>query len=412
LLAGIVLPWQAGVYLHKHLAITIENMAGNVHADAQVRDYQQGIWQSSASVLIQSALLREPVELHLDMRHGPWLGLMSTSPTAWGWFSVQTRLPSQGGLSIFPAQSALDAWLYADLSGLLHLGGRLHATRQNLGEIRLRSLMQGNTNQCRGEIRLPGFKWLAPGADLIAADVVLRSNLQRKHGERQGDFSIDALRAAWVAQPNPANNSPIIMPPLPPSLLIEQPRIEVLFANSTQMSAAWSSARGINLSNLGFSNNMELGRLNTRLNWKNVHWSALWDSVDAYALTRSKIPALNTFTYALNEGRISLEAFELSQAQGRLLASGELRTHTPVQDWRDLELHIHTEISQPVLLAWMLETHWVKDTQTALEQLERLQRQGWLEEAPIDGQLSATLDLWRGEISLSKRRVPLNPLLR
>jgi hypothetical protein len=178
------------------------------------------------------------------------------------------------------------------------------------------------------------------------------------------------------------------------------------------LNAAWSSARGINLSNLGLGNSMELGRLNTRLNWKNVHWSALWDSVDAYALTRSKIPAFNAFTYALDEGRINLEAFELSQAQGRLLASGELRTHTPVQDWRDLELHIHSEISQPMLLAWMLDTHWVKDTQTALEQLERLRLQGWLEDAPIPGQLSATLDLWRGEMSLSKRRVPLNPPLR
>jgi len=411
LLAGIILPWQAGTYLHNHLAVTLEKIAGNVYAQAQVRDYQQGIWSSSATVSIQSELLREPVELHLAMHHGPWLGFNPAAHAAWGWFSVQTRLPTQGGISIFPAQSAVDGWLYADLLGLIHLGGQLHDKTQNLGETRLRSLIHNDSSQCRGELRLPGLKWLAPVGDLIVADVVLRTNLQREHGERQGDFSVDALRAAWIAPSNTAKNNPMIMPELPPSILIEQPRIDVIFAKSTQVSAAWSSARGINLSSLGLRNNIELGRLNTRLNWQNVHWSALWSSVDVSALMRSKIPALNAFTYALDEGSISLEAFELSQGQGRLLVSGELRTHSPVQDWRDLELHIHTELSQPALVAWMLDAGWVHTPQAALEQLENLRRKGWLD-APLPGQLSATLDLWRGEMSLSKRRVPLNPLLQ
>jgi len=411
LLAGIVLPWQAGVYLHNHLAVTLANIAGNVHAEAQVRDYQQGIWQSSATLYIQSALLREPVELHLAMRHGPWLGFNSAAHAAWGWFSVQTRLPTQGGISIFPAQSTVDAWLYADLSGLLHLGGQLHDTTQNLGEIRLRSLMHDDSSQCRGELRLPGLKWLAPAGDLIAADVVLRTNLQREHGERQGDFSVDALRAAWIAQSNTANNNPMPRPALPPSLLIEQPRFDVVLTKSTRVSAAWSSARGTNLSSLGLRNSIELGRLNTHLSWKNVHWSALWSSVDANALMRAKTPALNAFTYALDEGNISLEAFELSQAQGRLVLNGELSAHSPVQDWRDLELHLHSELSQPALVAWMLDTGWADSPQAALEQLDNLRRQGWLD-APLPGQLSATLDLWRGEMSLSKRRVPLNSLLQ
>ncbi len=411
LLAGIVLPWQAGVYLHKHLAATLENIAGNVHAEAEVRDYQQGLWQSSSTVIIQSAMLREPVELRIKMRHGPWLGFKTSIPAAWGWFSLQARLPTQGGISIFPAQSAVDAWLYADLSGLLHLGGQLDDTTQNLGEIRLRSLMQDSSSQCRGELRLPGFKWLAPNADLIAADVVLRANLQREHGERQGDFSVDALRAAWIAPSNTANNNPMPMPALPPSLLIEQPRFDVVLTKSTQVSAAWSSARGINLNSLGLGNRMELGRLNTRLNWQNVHWGALWNAMDANALMRAKIPALNAFTYALDDGRISLEAFELSQAQGRLRVSGELHTHSPIMDWRDLNFHLHIELSQALLTTWMLDTGWSHTPQAALEQLEDLRRQGWLD-APMPGQLSATFDLWRGEMSLSKRRVPLNSQLQ
>lgn len=411
LLVGIILPWQAGVYLRNHLAITLERLASNVYAEAHVRDYQQGLWQSSATVSIHSTLLREPVELHLNMRHGPWLGFNPEAHAAWGWFSVQTRLPTSGGISLFPTQSAGDAWLYSDLLGVIHLGGHLLGNTQHLGEIRLRSLMYNEAAQCRGELRLPGFKWLAPAGDLIVADIVIRTNLHHEHGERQGDFSADALRAAWIAQSNTSNDNPMLMPVLPPSILIEQPRIDVLFAKSTQVSAAWSSARGINLSSLGLRNNIELGRLNTRLNWQNVHWSALWSSVDANALMRSKIPALNAFTYALDEGNISLEALELNQAQGRLSVSGELSTHAPVQDWRDLELHLHTELSQPALVAWMLDTGWAHTPQAALEQLESLRRQGWLD-APMPGQLSATLDLWRGEMSLSKRRVPLNPLLQ
>jgi len=355
LLAGIVLPWQAGVYLHNHLAVTLENIAGNVHAEAQVRDYQQGIWQSSATVMIHSAILREPVELRIKMRHGPWLGFKTSTPAVWGWFSLQTRLPTQGGISIFPAQNAVDAWLYADLSGLLHLGGQLHDTRQNLGEIRLRSLMQDNASQCRGELRLPGFKWRAPAADLIAADVVMRTNLQSEHGERQGDFSVDALRAAWIAPSNTANNNPMPMPALPPSLLIEQPRFDVVLAKSTQVSAAWSSARGINLNRMGLGNSMELGRLNTRLSWHNVDWDVLWSNMNALNLTHLNIPALNALTYALGEGQFKLETLELQHTQGRFMLSGELSTHTPVQDWRDLELHLRSEISQPMLIEWMLD---------------------------------------------------------
>lgn len=305
----------------------------------------------------------------------------------------------------------MDGWLYADLFGLIHLGGQLHDATQNLGEIRLRSLIHNDSSQCRGELRLPGLKWLAPAGELIVADVVIRTNLQRDHGERQGDFSADALRAAWIALSNTSNNNPMLMPALPPSILLEQPRIDVLFAKSTQISAAWSSARGINLSSLGLSNNIELGHLNTRLNWQNVHWSALWSSVDVSALMRSKIPALNAFTYALDEGNIRLEVFELSQAQGQLFVSGELSTHSPVQDWRDLELHVYTELSQPTLVAWMLDMGWAQTPQAALEQLENLRRQGWLD-APLPGQLSATLDLWRGEMSLSNRRVPLKPQLQ
>jgi len=405
LLAGIVLPWQAGVYLHNHLAVTLANIAGNVHAEAQVRDYQQGIWQSSASVLIHSALLREPVELRIKMRHGPWLDFKTSTPAAWGWFSLQTRLPTQGGISIFPAESAVDAWLYADLFGLLHLGGQLHDKTQNLGEIRLRSLMHDETAQCRGELRLPGFKWRAPAGDFIAADVVLRVNMQREHGKRQGDFSADALRAAWVAPSSPSNNAP--MPTLPPSLLLEQPRIEVVRATSTQVTAAWASARGINLSRLGLGNSIELGRLNTRLSWHDVDWDVLWSSTDALSLMRLNIPALNALTYALGAGQIKLETLELQHTQGRLLLRGELGTHTPVQDWRDLELHLHSEISQPMLSEWMLDTRLVSSPQTALEQLEALRAQGWLE-APAPGQLGASLNLWRGEMSLSSRRVPLN----
>jgi len=411
LLAGIVLPWQAGVYLHNHLAVTLANIAGNVHAEAQVRDYQQGIWSSSATVSIQSELLREPVELHLTMHHGPWLGFNPAARAAWGWFSVQTRLPTQGGISIFPAQSAVDAWLYADLSGLLHLGGQLHDTTQNLGEIRLRSLMQDNFSQCRGEVRLPGLKWLAPGADLIAADVVLRTNLQREHGELQGDFSVDALRAAWIAPSATAHNNPMPMPVLPPSLLIEQPRVDVVFAKSTQVSAAWSSARGIDFNSLGLGNSIELGRLNTRLNWQNVHWGALWNTMDANALMRAKTPALNAFTYALNEGRINLEAFELSHAQGRLRVSGELHAHAPIKDWRDLNFHLYIDLNQALLTTWMLDSGWSHTPQAALEQLDELRQQGWLD-IPMPGQLSATLDLWRGEMSLSKRRVPLSSQLQ
>jgi hypothetical protein len=411
LLAGIVLPWQAGVYLHNHLAVTLANIAGNVHAEAQVRDYQQGIWQSSASVLIHSALLREPVDLRIKMRHGPWLDFKTSTPAAWGWFSLQTRLPTQGGISIFPAESAVDAWLYADLFGLLHLGGQLHDKTQNLGEIRLRSLMQDNFSQCRGEVRLPGLKWLAPGADLIAAEVVLRTNLQREHGELQGDFSVDALRAAWIAPSTTAHNNPMPMPVLPPSLLIEQPRVDVVFAKSTQVSAAWSSARGIDFNSLGLGNSIELGRLNTRLNWQNVHWGALWNTMDANALMRAKTPALNAFTYALNEGRINLEAFELSHAQGRLRVSGELHAHAPIKDWRDLNFHLYIDLNQALLTTWMLDSGWSHTPQAALEQLDELRQQGWLD-IPMPGQLSATLDLWRGEMSLSKRRVPLSSQLQ
>jgi hypothetical protein len=409
MLAAIILPWQAGVYLRGHLASTLERLAGNLQAEAQVRDYQQGIWQSSATVLIQSALLREPVELVLLMRHGPWLGFNPAAHATWGWFSLQTRLPTQGGLTIFPAESAVDAWLYADLFGLLHLGGQLHDKTPDLGEIRLRSLMQGNSSQCRGELRLPGFKWRAPAGDFIAADVVLRVNMQREHGERRGDFSADALRAAWVAPSSPTNNAQ--MPTLPPSLLLEQPRIEVVRATSTQVTAAWASARGINLSRLGLGNSIELGRLNTRLSWHDVDWNVLWSSTDALNLMRLNIPALNALTYALGEGQFKLETLELQHTQGRFVLSGELATHTPVQDWRDLELHLQSEISQSMLIEWMLDTRLVSSPQTALEQLEALRAQGWLE-TPTSGQLSASLNLWRGEMSLSSRHVPLNVWLQ
>lgn len=411
LLAGIILPWQAGTYLHNHLAVTLEKIAGNVHAQAEVRDYQQGIWSSSATVSIQSALLREPVELHLAMHHGPWLGFNLEAHPAWGWFSVQARLPTQGGISIFPAQSEANAWLYADLLGLIHLGGQLHDKTQNLGEIRLRSLIHDDTAQCRGELRLPGFKWLAPAGDLIAADVVLRANVRREYGGRQGDFSVDALRAAWIAMQDSSLDSQRRSPALPPSILIDQPRINVRLNQSTQLNAAWASVRGNNLSSLGLRNNLELGRLNTRLSWHDVHWSQLLSSMNALNVMRLNFAALNTLAYTLGEGKINLETLELHHTQGRLFVTAALNARTPVQDWRDLELHLHTEFSQSMLITWMLDTHWVNTPQAALEQLAGLRQQGWLEE-PTPGQLSATLNLWRGEMSLSTRRVPLNILLQ
>ncbi|OYY74250.1 MAG: hypothetical protein B7Y40_05835 [Gammaproteobacteria bacterium 28-57-27] len=417
LTAGIILPWQAGVYLRNHVTVTLEQLASNLHAVARVTDYQQGLWRSSAQVSIHSTLLREPVDVHLEMRHGPWLGFKTSTPTAWGWFSIQTNLPQQGGISLFPAQQAVDAWLYADMLGVLHVGTRLHGAIQPLGEeIRLRSLMHNHANQCRGELRLPGFKWLAPTGDLIVADVSVRANLQHEQGAHQGDFSVDALSAAWIVTPNTVKNRQELIPSLPPSILIELPRIDVLLTQSTQLSAAWASARGVNLHalghTLGMRNNVELGRMNSRLGWRDVNWSVLWSSMDTGQLTRSKIPALNAFTYALGEGEISLEALEISQPQGRIFVTGALRTHTPVQDWRDLELHLHTELNQSALVTWMLDTGQVNSLQTAQEQLESLRRQGWLDDEATPGHLSTTLDLWRGEMSLSKRRVPLTALLQ
>lgn len=413
LFVGIILPWQAGVYLRNHTTLTLEQLASNLHAVARVTDYQQGLWQSSAQVSIHSTLLREPVDVHLEMRHGPWLGFKTTTPTAWGWFSIQTNLPQQGGISLFPAQPTVDAWLYADMFGVLHVGTRLHGATHTLGEeIRLRSLMHNHANQCRGELRLPGFKWLAPSGDLIVADVSVRANVKHEQDTRQGDFSVDALRAAWIVAQNTADSSQNPMPALPPSILIELPRINVLLTQSTQLNAAWASARGVNLHSLGMRNNVEFGRMNTRLSWRDVDWSVLWNSMDTGLLTRSKIPALNTFTYALGEGEISLDTFEINQPQGQIFVTGALRTHTPVQDWRDLELHLHTELNQSALVAWMLDTGWVNSPQSAQEQLENLRRQGWLDDETTPGQLSATLDLWRGEMSLSKRRVPLTALLQ
>ena len=408
---GIILPWQAGLYLQKNLASTLERLTHNVHASAHVHQYQLGLWQSSANISINSPLLREPMELHLDMRHGPWLGWGRTTPTAWGWFAIQTHLPTQGGLSIFPAQHSVDAWLYGDLAGDLHLGLRQNSSPHDLGEIRLNTANSTHAAQCRGELRLPGLKWRAPQGDVWLADIALRADLWREHGERQGSLSVEAVRAAWLMPTQQTSNSQDSLPALPASFLIEQPRFDFLFAKSTQLNAAWVSARGINIPMFESNKTLELGRMNTRIAWQDLDWSALWSSVESSTPARNKTNALNTLAFALGDGTLTLETLELTQPQGRLRLLGKLHSHAPVLNWKDLELHLHAELDRRVLVHWLIATSWAPTRANVDQTLNQLQQQGWIS-TPTPDQIEATLDLWRGEMIVSTRRVPLQTLLQ
>ena len=409
---GVILPWQAGAYLHKNLAATLDRLAGNIHAHAELRDVQHGIWQSSATLLLRADWMREAVELHVHMRHGPWLGLSRNTHPAWGWFSLQTELPKQGGISLFPTQQTVEAWLVADMWGDFHLSANL-PSRERLGSILLQSVSRQHTGQCQGELRLPGFKWLTPLGDLIVADVALRLNLRREHGQRHGDYSVDAVRAALLFQ---ANTQPAAsIHPLPASLLLELPRFDVVFAQNTQLNAAWASGYGANLAPFGQAQNLNFGRMNARLVWQDVDWDSLLGSLELKAWTghtmRARLQALNTLAFALGRGDIRLESLELSRPQGRFLMSGHLRAHAPVLDWQDLELGLNAEMDRLWLVHWMLESGAWTSAQQASQQLDELRQQGWFLGESAE-KLQATLNLWRGYMSLSDRRFSLQSALQ
>ncbi|MGD9888497.1 MAG: DUF945 family protein [Halothiobacillaceae bacterium] len=408
---GIILPWQVGLYLQKNLARTLEGLTHNVHASAHVHNYQLGLWQSSANVSINSPLLREPMELHLDMQHGPWLGWMRTTPTAWGWFALQTPLPTQGGLSIFPAQHSVDAWLYSDIAGDLHLGLRQNNRPHDLGKIRLNTANSTDTAQCRGELRLPGIKWLAPQGDVLLADIALRADLWQKHDERQGSLSVEALRAAWLMPTQKTSNAQAKPPALAASFLIEQPRVNFQFGKSTQLNAAWVSAQSINIPMFKSAKTHDLGRMNTRMAWCDLDWSALWSSLESSTLADSQTNALNTLAFALGDGTLTLETLELTQPQGRLRLLGKLHSHAPVLNWKDLEMHLHAELDRHLLSHWLIETGRAASTDEVNQTLNQLQQHGWIN-TPTPDQIEATLDLWRGEMIVTTRRVPLQSMLQ
>ena len=415
LFLGIILPWQTGSNLHQQLAPALARLAGNVHAHAELRDVQRGLWQSNATILVRADWMREPVELHVQMRHGPWLGLHNHQP-AWGWFSLRAELPSQGGISLFPAQQKVEMSLLADVWGDFHLSANL-PSGENLGMILLQSVSRQQAAQCRGELRLPGFKWLTPLGDVIVADVALRAALQREQGHRRGDLSVDALRAAWVLLPS--HNQAAGFNDLPPSLLLEQPRFDLSFARNTQLNAAWSSGRGVNLASLALwqnaAQNVTLGRMNSRLVWQDVDWDALLSGIEVKAWAQAsrhvKLQALNNLAFALGQGDIRLESLELVRPQGRFFASAHLHAHAPTLDWQDLELVVNAEMDRLWLTHWMLESGAWASPQQANQHLDQLIQQGWLL-TPSAEQLRATLNLWRGYLSLSDRRFSLPSALQ
>ncbi len=405
LVIGVVLPWQVGAYLHNGLAPALERVAGNIQTHVRISDYRKGLWQSSARVLLSSEFWREPIELELTMRHGPWLGLDTPSGKSLGWFAIETALPSKGGISLFPAKQGVSAWVLGELGGDLHIGAALNDSRHTLGEIRLHAFMREHS-RCRGELRLPGFKWLAPHGEVIVADMALRVNLQRDRGRRQGDFSTDALRAAWVFSPSSEaqTHSDDVFHALPPSVLIEQPRFDVLFAESTQFNASWSSARGVNFQALGLKPGIELGRMNTRLHWHDVDWDALWSSLATTSPSRFKPQSLNPLAYALGRGDIRLETLELARPDAGITLSGQLRARAPVLDWQDLELGLNARMDRAWLVEWIQNANLTASKEQANQQLDALLKQGWLT-TRANGQLGAVLSLWHGQMRFSERRL-------
>ncbi|MEW5837393.1 MAG: hypothetical protein AB1717_00970 [Pseudomonadota bacterium] len=412
---GVILPWQTGAYLHQHLPSTLNRLADSIHAQAELHDVDIGLWRSSAVLRLRADWMREPLELRLHMRHGPWLGLHKNQP-ALGWFALHATLPSQGGISLFPAHQDVNAWLLADMWGDFQLGANRANANESLGRILLHAPTRRHGAHCLGELRLPGFKWLTPAGDLIVADVALRADLHRNQGRRQGELSMDAVSAAWVIAPVVRSaGSPAA---LPPSLLLDLPRIDLDFDQQTRLQAAWANGRGVNLAPLGLGNSMELGRMHASLGWRDIDWDAVLLSLAPGAWTqpdpRSRVRALNALTFALAQGELRLDTLELSRAQARVLLSGHLHTHPPALDWQDLELALQAEADRRWLLEWMQESTLWSSSQQAEQTLNELIQQGWLftPAAQSEDQLRASLNLWRGHLSLSDRRFSLQGVLQ
>lgn len=407
LIAGLVLPWQMGIDLQKNLPTRLERLAENVHAHITLSDYRRGIWQSTVQLHLSSVELREPVLLNVTLLHGPWLGFNQRDTNPWGWSSILIPMPAGGGLSVYPPEASFTWLLQTDLfgrTGLQTINQRLQSS-QSLGLLKLQTNKQGELTQCTGELRLPGLQLRVPQGDFILADLSIQSNLHQNGAQIQGDLRIDAQRAAWVM--------PAFAHRQPSSVLIEQPRITMLLNGETQahqITLNWQQAQGVGVRTALNPANLipiDFGRLNARLSWRKVHWNRLFEN---NSTDTTLLPALNTLKFALGDGVIDLEQFELSSQQGKLLLSARLQGQAHTQDWNNLDFSFNAQADRSWLTQCLLDYGIASSAQDAEQRLAALQVQGFIE-AENTVQISTSISLWHGELAISARRFPLSQLL-
>ncbi len=396
-----------GSVFHRQLPQALADLAIPLRAQAHVRALQPGIWHSQATVDIQAPWLDEPVTLPISVQHGPLL--LTQSRLSLGWYAIHLQLPAHGSLSIFPAQQDVHLQLHAGFDGVWRLNAHSTHAAQTLGEIVMdRSTARGGS-YCRGELRLPGIKLIAPFGEWILADPQLRMQLQRqaKHTERQGDWSVEAQRAAWLWHGSAASEHALHA--LPPGFLIEQPMLTLRRDEETHLSLAWPSARGINLHAYNLPRPVELGQLNLHVAWRDI---------DGFLLLADGLPSknktpivqrLNALTLALGRGYLRIDDLEMHNTQGRMHLSGSLSAHNPALDWHDLQMHLQADMDRAWLFGMLNALRQNASDETNQALLNAWQRDGWLSENDR-AQLTATLSLWRGQGLLSSRQLNLSSL--